>query len=84
MRIEGGEDRDGWINGWMEAEEGGGVHSFFFVMIWEAACHFMEIKLRQTQLRAVGESSVRPDRPEQGPTNWKKAEAIITINTFFI
>lgn len=58
---------DGWGDrgrrGGTEAEEGGGVQPFFFVMIWEAACHFMEIRLRQTQLRAVGESSVRPDRP---------------------
>ena len=38
---------------------GGGVHSSFFVMIWEAACHFMEIKLRPTQLRAAWESAFK-------------------------
>ena len=42
------------------------MRSFFFVMIWEAACHFMEIKWRQTQLRALWESYFRPVRPEKG------------------
>lgn len=62
----------------------GGTHSFFFVMIWEAACDFMEIKLRQTQLRTVWESASGPDRPERGPEKLEKVEIIITINVFII
>lgn len=52
---------DRWIDrgGRGGGRGGGGVHSSFFVMIWEAACHFMEIKLRQTQLRAAWESAFK-------------------------
>lgn len=40
-------------------------------MIWDVACHFMEIQLRQTQLRDVWESTLRPDRPGEGLRSWK-------------
>lgn len=64
---------EGWIDRGRGGEtRGGGTHSFFFVMIWEAACHFMEIKLRQTQLRTVWESASGPDRPERGPGKKRK------------
>lgn len=50
---------DRWIDRGGRGGGRGGVHSSFFVMIWEAACHFMEIKLRQTQLRAAWESAFK-------------------------
>lgn len=71
------------IDGWIEREEGR-THSFFFVMIWEVACHFVEIKLRQTQLRATWESALRPGGPEQGLGNRTGLLVIITVSTFKI
>ena len=48
-------------------------------MIWEAACHFIKIKLRRTKLRAVCESSLGPDRPEE-PVRMEKAEIAVAFN----
>ncbi len=64
------------MDGWKEGEGRGEMHSFFFVMIWEVTCHFMEIKLRKTQLRAVWESAVRPDRPHQGLRNERRLKKL--------